>query len=440
MRIETGTRQPGRRHPVLRVFPAWVVAAWAPAMGCSSAPPVRPDPGPVNAAPAGTSGTSAVSADDPPYPWPSPMPEVTDPECLRSMQRLREGLGLEDDFWVVGICVSEKLPAAAVSAFGTAIEQHRQTARFIRVKRTSVPESLRADVDAEWAGAEKIGLYASAENQRKYALVEDHLGAGGWRGLCLPWNKLKGHSGVTLDAAVDTNLFSPNAVRLLADAAQDPDLFAWEDMAAHAQTPTDAQARPGDPKVAQAAFVTWVGRQIGASQAACLSGRADAVKRSLYWLGYATHGLEDLAAHRGRSNPEHAFNAYTENKSPDDKPGAERLARDMARTFLSRTVQGPLAPCAAAFASYNGATFDYAEKIDVLGLRRDLTIAALKTYKSSRTTFGALQAALSAVPPTAPGDLQSIRVRWFGGLDDMPAACDAEPACQALLDRVTGRN
>lgn len=404
------------------------VAALLPAWACSPAP-VRND-----------AEAPSAATDDPAFPWPSPMPVVTDPDCLRSIQRLRDGLGLEDDFWTVGVCVSEKLPPAAVTAFGEALEAHRQSAPFIRVKRTSVPESLRADIDADWVGAEKIGLYASAENQKGHALVEDHLGAGGWRGLCLPWNKLKGHYGVTRDAAVDTKMFSAKAVRVLADAAQDPDLFAWEDMAAPAQTPADDHARPIDSQTAQGAFVAWTGRQLAASQAACLSGTPDAVKRSLYWLGFSTHSLEDLAAHRGRTNPEHAYNAYTEDKSPDDKPAAERLARDLAGTFLSRALQGPLAPCAAAFATYSGEPYDYEEKVGLLGLRRDMTIDALKTYKASRTRFGELQRALSAIPPTEPGTLASIRVRWFGGLDDMPASCAAEPACTALLDRVTGRN
>jgi len=294
---------------------------------------------------------------------------------------------------------------------------------FLEIK----PALLVSPVKEDYANVgttdnKPVLVYVAKAEVRQQLLREPspHLGAGAYRGVCLPWQKLRGHYEVTHTAALRAQVggkrvFSNAAADLLADASQDPDLFAWEDMAAHAQTKSDKQGRPEDQAVSQTAFLAFVEDKLAKASTAC---KANTVNLALYWLGFATHALEDLGPHLGRTNPEHAFNAFVEKRNPDEHPSGIALAQDLADKFLTRAVQGRLAPCAQGFRNYSGGPLLLPAKLG-LGLTIDGTPAALIRYRQSKDLFAKL-----------PQDDKTIRTRWF----PQTAACGTE--CMALFARL----
>jgi hypothetical protein len=127
-------------------------------------------------------------------------------------------------------------------------------------------------------------------------------------GLYPPWGHV-GHWEVT-GKVIEEMGFSSPASNILCDAAQDPDFYDFGTVAAHAQTPDEAdQCGPDAAKrnaiinLATRDYVAWVETQIQKCRSALDQGE---VRFSLYWLGYALHGVEDLAVHKGITNGEHA--------------------------------------------------------------------------------------------------------------------------------------
>ena len=57
------------------------------------------------------------------------------------------------------------------------------------------------------------------------------------------------------------------------------------------------------PAEARAAFIRWSQCQLKRVADACTKP----AEERLYWLGYALHGVQDLAFHQGISNAEHAY-------------------------------------------------------------------------------------------------------------------------------------
>jgi pimeloyl-ACP methyl ester carboxylesterase len=104
--------------------------------------------------------------------------------------------------------------------------------------------------------------------------------------------------------------FSAPGSNVLSDAAQDPDFYDFGTVAAHAQTPDKADLCGSDTDKRTAIidravddYVAWVDAQFQRCAAALEKGDT---RLSLYWLGYALHGVEDLAVHAGITNGEHA--------------------------------------------------------------------------------------------------------------------------------------
>lgn len=112
------------------------------------------------------------------------------------------------------------------------------------------------------------------------------------------------HFDLTFKAMRDSG-FSEEQARLAATAAQDVDDFEATHAAAHAQTPS---AKGGalfeqPPAEARTAFIRWSQCQLKRLSDACTKP----AEERLYWLGYALHGVQDLAFHQGISNAEHAY-------------------------------------------------------------------------------------------------------------------------------------
>ncbi len=155
------------------------------------------------------------------------------------------------------------------------------------------------------------------------------LPPGGWYP---PYGHI-GHWEVTAKATEEMGFSSP-ACNILCDAAQDPDFYDFGAVAAHAQTPDEAdlcgqdsikRARIIDKAIAD--YVSWIDGRFQRCAAALNEGN---VRLALYWLGYALHGVEDLAVHKGITNGEHAT---TEN-DPDFVPADVALSFVYARRML----------------------------------------------------------------------------------------------------------
>jgi hypothetical protein len=257
-----------------------------------------------------------------------------------------------------------------------------------------------------------------------------------------PW--VRGHRDVTYDVLRNEFKFYAAAWEQAMDGSWEPDIYGWTDDAQHAQTPLDEDAlqiKPSsdypDGKEARTKFVSKVVEIVQRVRSQC--GTKPEV--ALYWLGYALHGVQDLAAHKGRSYAEHAWNSYCSNancdsgprsecdhatsqapckeKDPDDNIENYELAKRFSVQLL-RTVSEALGEsCWEKLRTYNGRKLTNIEKKSDLKLERDLTKTEYDKYKQSAVRFAAL-------PPA-----QRQIVRWFGATSG-----DEEPLFSAIKERL----
>ncbi len=151
-------------------------------------------------------------------------------------------------------------------------------------------------------------------------------------GIYPPYGHI-GHWEVT-GKVIEEMGFSAAGSNVLCDASQDPDFYDFSTVAAHAQTPDEADLCGGDNAQRAAIidkaiddYVTWVDAQFQRCANALEKGN---VRLALYWLGYALHGVEDLAVHKGITNGEHASMA----ENPDYQAADVALSYVYARRML----------------------------------------------------------------------------------------------------------
>jgi hypothetical protein len=132
---------------------------------------------------------------------------------------------------------------------------------------------------------------------------------------------------------------------LLADASQDGDFYAWDSPAAHAQTGSDESStcqasacQDSNPDCWKQKMYDWVKQQLERARDACKTHKG---REALYFVGYSLHAVQDLAMHQGRTNCEHAYNAYISGHNPDKVEPYSRLARKITQEYL-KAVAGPL--------------------------------------------------------------------------------------------------
>ncbi|OPY79100.1 MAG: Clostripain family protein [Syntrophorhabdus sp. PtaU1.Bin058] len=161
------------------------------------------------------------------------------------------------------------------------------------------------------------------------------LPSGGWYP---PYGHI-GHWEVTDKVAGEMGFSSP-ACDILCDAAQDPDFYDFGTVAAHAQTPDEADLCGSDSarraEIIDRAitdYVSWIG---GLFQRFVRALKNGDVRTALYWLGYLLHSVEDLAVHKGITNGEHA----STKDNPDYKPGDVALSYVYARRALEAVRNG----------------------------------------------------------------------------------------------------
>ena len=223
--------------------------------------------------------------------------------------------------------------------------------------------------------------YVLTRGGRRRPRVQPYLASGGvYRWITLQPG-LAGHYEITRRVLAEDLRWSGTAVAVAADAARDPDFFAWTVPAAHGQTPHDAAGRPA-LSAAQAAtdFVRWAAERTRWAAEACATGD---LRAALYHLGSALHAVQDLASHDGRTNAEHAWNAVT-GEDPDDPEHPDALfdlARNLSRAYLVDAALPLVGECAGRMAGLAGASaYSHGEKKARFGLRRDLTHTSYCDY------------------------------------------------------------
>ncbi len=354
---------------------------------------------------------------------PEGLPPSADATCQEAEAQVKTGLALQDDLNVAVLCVVDRLAENQVGPF---LERARAVKLLERPVKC-LPEALRQRLPEKVSGR-SIRLYASAEGRELLTGECQQLGPGTWRGMEFSVGRgSRGHSDATRLAALSVRQsgvrLSDAAITLLADAAQDADFFQWENMAAHGQTP-DTEGLPMDAKTAREDSARWVGAHLARARELCEKPDETSVRHALYWTGYALHAIEDIASHRGRTNPEHSYNAHQEFHNPDEHEDSFKLSVDMATQFLVRALHGPLKGCGTHFASYSGGPVLYPEKVGALRLQRDFTPTTVSAYKEAWRVFDKVK------------EQSGVRVRWFGTESTGPHKCLLDPGCQAVLDRM----
>jgi hypothetical protein len=178
---------------------------------------------------------------------------------------------------------------------------------------------------------------------------------------------VEGHYEVTAEEAERLG-FSPAAVAIMRDAARDPDIYSFWAAEAHAMSPDpdgyehSPDAHEALTRQAESKFIQWI------HEKACSVGghlERGETREALYLFGYLLHGVEDLAAHAGRTNPEHASN----HPSPDFAESSILAAHAYAFQAMAALREGLGEARFDQLRSWTGAgPLSIKEKLRVLGI------------------------------------------------------------------------
>ncbi len=126
--------------------------------------------------------------------------------------------------------------------------------------------------------------------------------------------------------------FAPNVVTIVGETSRWTDWYRWLDNIANAATPTDAHGTPMDPAAASVACAKTL-------QGHLRNIETSRLNEQLVWLGFALHLAQDLAAHQGRTDPEHALQVYLILPNPDWRPAAIRRGLRYSRHVVATVRQ-----------------------------------------------------------------------------------------------------
>lgn len=157
-----------------------------------------------------------------------------------------------------------------------------------------------------------------------YVRASDRVAAPFGKSGGIPFGRFLGHMGAAghheiTTAALTALGASPTSVEFMAKASRDPDLYDWNESAAHAQLeafgdgcyraePPALDPRCGslkeDSRAGRKRLQQWLQAKLDATRAACTE-KQDAAAG--YLTAYALHAVQDLVFHEGMSNAEHAY-------------------------------------------------------------------------------------------------------------------------------------
>jgi hypothetical protein len=165
----------------------------------------------------------------------------------------------------------------------------------------------------------------------KVHMRKTKLPSGGWLSrITAEWEP--GHARITEEVLEAAGL-SRGAVVLAGDASQDPDFYDWYTPAAHAQTDNDTEGRTIESRSrAETNHVQWIR---GLTRKLVRYALKDA-RSALFFLGYALHGVQDLATHRGITNAQHSFTSrlFEGENDPDHNEELRTKARSYTEQYV----------------------------------------------------------------------------------------------------------
>lgn len=374
-------------------------------------------------------------------------------ECRQADSRIRQGAALLKDFNTVRICMLWDATPEQADRFieqmdtfsGTRIEppqrffalESKDDLDALSQKAGCLPKEFveEARADLQTRAELKENIDDSDEQPNKvvvYIAPKYGLGKSKKRhGPGTKWGKLdthfgKGHYDMTTEVASTfvlpsspTKAFSPEAVALMADASQDIDVFCWTRMPPHAQT-TVVNDKLVPTKETQEDWARFIMHYVNKAAELCRRDDVTSTRNALYELGFATHAVQDLSAHQGRTNEEHSFESWWK-KDPDKTDGAYQLGQDMTRLFWEKAMTDPLKACAAKFSTYKGGSVPYEEKEKLLGAERDHSLGTQLEYQISWLRYSSLH--------RKNGDAASVR--WLTK-EKLPTKCDTE-SCRVFI-------
>lgn len=285
------------------------------------------------------------------FPWPDGLSAASTPRCIALEKQVRDGLALEDDVWSAVTCVVDRLVAnhreSDVEKYLSEVRYFESTTMLFVVATRA--QAADAGINLPPAAKGDVTLYATpaarAPHPSLAALRTPTLGSGSYRGLCMPWRRkpgFPGHYEVTrrVASALRTRGFvvTDACQELLSDASQDVDLFEWNEMAAHGQTADDKGLPSQSADSAIKRWRDWIEKYTKRAGDLCAAPGDAEHRDGLYLLGYSVHAIEDVASHRGRTNPEHAYNSLFES-NPDKVEGVDDLATEMATDVLAAALK-----------------------------------------------------------------------------------------------------
>ncbi len=169
------------------------------------------------------------------------------------------------------------------------------------------------------------------------------------------------HRHVTKDALASAGA-TPKVQGIVGETSRWPDWYCWRVRTPHAQTPSDSQGRPVRPDNAA--------RDSSALLAQHLQRVASLTPTSYVWLGFAFHLVQDLAAHLGRTNEEHAFDILLPWLNPDYAPASIRRGRAYSAQLIQALQTRIGSEQLSALLTNPGARLaDSAERSNLLGQR-----------------------------------------------------------------------
>jgi hypothetical protein len=279
---------------------------------------------------------------------------------------------------------------------------YNQDSRQLRIHKERLKEEPLTEDLAERRKPKKETLLSAKE--RPTSTEVPYLSSGGWLNIVTLRFGVDGHSEVTDQVLDDEFKFDDDARALMSDASQDPDFYDWRTDSAHAQTPIDdtgrVKNREDSPNgnLARSDFLQWLARNVKQIRDYCNN---DEIRFALYFLGYALHAVQDLAAHNGRTASEHAWNSYCNSSGcggtlspemdPDDNNGNISLARKYTTVFLNLIDRFVGDTCWVKLRRYKGSLISKSEKETLLGKTGwDLSWSEYQKYKTLAPTFASL--------------------------------------------------
>lgn len=180
----------------------------------------------------------------------------------------------------------------------------------------------------------KRGFMAFIASRKKmHNLRNPEFASGGWLSV-LTGDNSPGHLELTTEILQSLG-FSSDAISVVCDAAQDPDFYEWDHPCAHAQTSNNDNGETNEtPDNAINSYLEWLQGRINMIYPAA----EESLDYGLFFLGYALHGIQDLAAHQGVTNAQHSYETYINPGSGgidcDHNDGNRKVAKEYTTQFL----------------------------------------------------------------------------------------------------------